>query len=967
MNARWQRVKDLFLQAQELPDAEREAWLAHACAGDDELCAEAMRLLRLQHQSMPLLDEGGLRVLLDDLLPESDGGTVADVTAGRIVGTYQLLRQIGEGGMGRVYLAERADGQFVHQVALKLVRNDLHTPALQQRFLRERDLLARLNHPNIAQLYDGGVSTDGAPYFTLEYVAGQPILAWCDTRRIDARARVRLLLKICDAVAHAHRSLIVHRDIKPSNILVTESGEPKLLDFGIAKALDDERSDLTGAGEHPLTRQYAAPEQLLGEPVTTATDVYALGLLLYVLLCGRMPYRGADLGKCGWVKAILEEGPEPLARAITRTAAHADNAGDAVIQPVNSPSIAAARSTTTGRLRRILRGDLERIVQRALAKSPHARYPGVESLMRDLRAWLDGRAIAGGTRTYRVRKFVRRNVLPLGAAALLFVAVAGAAGIEYFDAQRIAREARNTTAVKDFLLDLFRGANPAAARGTPVTLRDVADRGAARIAALPAEQAGIQAELANVLGTIYFQVGDYSKAAELHARSLAAADAPGGDVRLAATAERLEATDRASLGDNAAAQSLADDAVARLSGQHGVPRQELARALYTAGWIANRRSDLVDAKRMSEAALALARQPPVSAELLYQADMLRGFTARIAHDDKTAADVFAEAAATARGLYGDDDQHAIAALQLAGTAQNSLGDYVAAQALLQRALSASAHVFGAGNPRSVSVGEMAAVNLAQWGKLGEARAQLAQMLSAVAAAQPPDQDLMAELRLNHAEIAADLGDADLATGELVAARDYLQGRRGSDKRELAEAISALGYAHFLQGKPELAESEVRQALDLRAQTRDTNVATEQARLSQIALRRGDAANALLWAERSLTSARALEGERAPDAARAHYLRAAALLGQHRETEAESELRAALADWVQLVPPDGMHFDSVDARLALAELLARRPQDRSEAVRLARQAVQLCERELGADARGTRTARMALARAQAPGR
>ena len=515
----WSRVKLLFTQALDQPAEQREAWMERACAGDAATLAELRSLFAAR--SAPDRVADGVAELLSPLLAEEESPS----DAGAEIGAYRLLRELGVGGMGRVYLAERADGQFTHQVALKLIRSELAAPELIQRFLRERDTLARLAHPNIAQLHDGGVGPDGSPYFTLEYVAGEQITSWCDAHHLGVRARVQLLLKVCDAVEHAHRNLIVHRDIKPSNILVTAEGEPKLLDFGIAKPLaDGPGAELTGTRARPMTREYAAPEQVLGEPVTTATDVYSLGVLLYLLLCGRMPYRRAALGQTGWTKAILEEQPEPLDRAISRTVTQESPATDEGLSPhpssaVDAEALASARSTTPLALRRSLRGDLERIAQRAMAKSPNARYATIAALAQDLRAYLERRAISGGTRTYRLRKFVRRYWLPLGAGALLFVVVLAAAVGMAWESAQVERQARTARAVKDFALDIFKKANPNVARGKALTLRDAVDEGVQRADKIPDEQALVKAEILNTLGTVYYQLGVHKQAYALHRRA----------------------------------------------------------------------------------------------------------------------------------------------------------------------------------------------------------------------------------------------------------------------------------------------------------------------------------------------------------------------------------------------------------------------------------------------------------------
>ena len=253
-------------------------------------CAKSARYWRgAQRGSQGILDHGAAGALRTMGSTES-----ANDLVGQRIGAYRLLRLVGEGGMGSVYLAERDDGDFQQRAALKLIRADFLNDEARARFLRERRILAQLTHPHIAQLHDGGVAANGTPYFTLEYVEGEPITKYCDARKLVIRDRLRLVLQVCAAVAYAHRNLIVHRDLKPSNIFVTNDGEVKLLDFGIAKLLDaDTAQGQTATQSRMMTPEYAAPEQVLGEPITTATDVYAIGVLLYELLCGRLPYARA--------------------------------------------------------------------------------------------------------------------------------------------------------------------------------------------------------------------------------------------------------------------------------------------------------------------------------------------------------------------------------------------------------------------------------------------------------------------------------------------------------------------------------------------------------------------------------------------------------------------------------------------------------------------------------------------------
>lgn len=957
----WQRVKTLFGQALEQPAAQRNAWLQHACDSQPELFARVMALLDARERGPTLLQQDAM-ALLQRVAPEDDSDP-DDV--GTQLGVYRLVKLLGTGGMGRVYLAERADGQFQQRVALKLIRSEFVTADLDKRFQRERDTLARLTHPNIAQLHDGGMDRQGASYFTLEYVPGEPITDWCDTRHVDLRGRVRLLLKVCDAVAYAHRNLVVHRDLKPSNILVTPEGEPKLLDFGIAKVLDPASGNtaLTDSQARPMTREYAAPEQVLGEPVTTATDVHALGVLMYRVLCGRMPYRHAALGQIGWAKSILEENPEAMERALERpfpTSPGADSmlsahrSGEAGIA-----QIATARSTTPAGLRRALRGDLERIVQRALAKAPDARYATAGALAADLNAWLQRRAISGSTRRYRLRMFVRRHWLPLAAAAVLSGVLLASALLMAADARRIAREARTTLAVKNFLLDLFHNANPNTTGGKTMSLREVVDRGARRLSRIPPEQTALRAELGNTLGTIYFQLGDYRKAAELHDQAFRTVADDPANALLAARAERLESTELASLGDNKRAEQLSDDALKRLQSIRPLPLSDMGWALWNAGWIAGKRFEHGKAAQLSRQALELAGKPPVDPELMMLALEQHADSVRLAHHYEAALEDFRRAREISLRLYGPDEQNTISVEQEYGTALSDLSRYAQAETHLQAAFESSKRVFGEASGRTLRVNEMLGINEISSGRIDAARKRYARMLEVVMASVPRNEDVLAEVRLNYAEILAYVDQGDPAEQLLGQVRDYLQHQSGSEPAELAEVFCALGYVHLQAGKLETAESEERQALALLARAQVDGTSYELERLSRILLQRGDVQAALDYGRQAVDNAVKVDGEKSHSAARSHYSYALALAAAQRSADAENELRAALKSYALVLPPAGMHPFSADPRLALGSLLVKRATGHDEGVKLLQQAVSLRSDYLGVDAPRTRAAEKML--------
>jgi eukaryotic-like serine/threonine-protein kinase len=404
----WQALSPYLDQAIAMTDNERSAWLSSLAEWNPALAAQVTALLD-EHR---ILAQEGFLEKSSSALPSAAG------LAGQTIGPYTLISQIGEGGMGSVWLAERSDGRFERRVAVKFLRVALAGRGGEQRFKREGSILGRLAHEHIAELVDAGVSPAGQPYLVLEYVEGEHIDRYCDARKLDVEARLRLFLDTLFAVAHAHANLIVHRDIKPSNVLVSKNGQVKLLDFGIAKLLEAEGQEgvatlLTIEGGGAMTPEYAAHEQVTGTPVTTATDVYALGVLLYVLLTGQHPAGNGPHSPADLVKAIVDIEPTRPSGIVTpiRT-----NAKETITH-------AARRTTTPEKLRRLLRGDLDTIVTKALKKNPQERYASVVALADDLRRHLRHEPISArpDTLAYRATKFVRRNrtVVALGVLALL--------------------------------------------------------------------------------------------------------------------------------------------------------------------------------------------------------------------------------------------------------------------------------------------------------------------------------------------------------------------------------------------------------------------------------------------------------------------------------------------------------------------------------------------------------------------
>jgi serine/threonine protein kinase len=448
--SRIQQVESLFHEVTALaPGPGRRDWLIERCAGDSELLEEVRSLLAA-----------------DDEVRKTPAGIPERAAPGipnSQFGAYRAVQLLGHGGMSAVYLARRADGQFEQTVALKIMAGHLSGPEFLSKFDTERQLLASLNHHNIIRLLDGGVSSDGDPYLIAEYVEGQTVDRHCDARKLDVAARIRVFLQVCDAVDYAHRHLIVHRDLKPGNILVNGEGTVKLLDFGTASLLAGQ-SDLTVTRVRALTPRYASPEQLRGEHLTTATDIYSLGVVLYELLSGAWPFGNPSSMASELSRATGESTPKPPSAVVTEEAA-------------------AGRSATREYLSRLLRGDLAAILAKALENDRGRRYESVRQFAADLVSFLEGRPVLARPQTalYRGRKFLRRHWLPVSAAAVFVVGLSVAALVAGREARTARAEARRSAAINEFLSDML---NPAASQSfdpQTYTVAQMLDAAAARL------------------------------------------------------------------------------------------------------------------------------------------------------------------------------------------------------------------------------------------------------------------------------------------------------------------------------------------------------------------------------------------------------------------------------------------------------------------------------------------------------
>ena len=433
---RWSRVEQLYHTAMEQKEDQRATFLEGSCADDQALRVEVESLIAYARLTGGIIDKPALEVvaaaMAEDVQPQE--GDKTDKMIGARIAQYRIVEKLGAGGMGDVYRAVRADDQFEKQVAIKLVRQGLDTEFVHARFRKERQILAGFEHENIGRLLDGGTTDEGHPYFVMELVEGKAIDEYCDEGKLGTAARIDLFQSVCSAVQYAHQRLVVHRDIKPNNILVTADGVPKLLDFGIATILSAETysptADPTVTAQRMMTPQFASPEQLRGEVITTATDVYSLGVVLYKLLSGHLPYRLRSNSSYDLARAICEDEPERPSTAAGRSGQIMDRDRESL--RVTPEWVSSCRNTRPDKLRRTLSGDLDQILLKALRKEPQRRYASAQDFAKDLQSYTLGLPVSArrDTFSYRSGKFIRRNKLSLTVTAVFaLVVIAGVVAI----------------------------------------------------------------------------------------------------------------------------------------------------------------------------------------------------------------------------------------------------------------------------------------------------------------------------------------------------------------------------------------------------------------------------------------------------------------------------------------------------------------------------------------------------------
>jgi eukaryotic-like serine/threonine-protein kinase len=790
---------------------------------------------------------------------------------GERIGPYRVLGTLGAGGMGEVFLAERADAEFEQQVAIKVVQGGAFSRAVQSRLKVERQILAQLDHPNIAHLLDGGTLPDGAAYLVMEYIDGVPIDTFCDTHRLDIPARLELFVTVCAAVHYAHQNLIVHRDLKPSNILVTTAGVPKLLDFGIAKLLDERQVGqhtlaVTRADLRIMTPDHASPEQVRGQPITTASDVYVLGVLLYKLLAGVGPFVIESVRLVDIERAICEAAPPLPSRAVPD--------GDSA----QAHAISEARGTNVRKLRRTLAGDLDNIVCMAMRKEPERRYGSAEQLAGDIRRYLQGKPVIArkDTLSYRSTKFVKRHWLPVAAGSVVFFLILAFTVTTYVQSLRIAAE-RDRVAeqreaaeheraraeeVSTFLVDLFKLSDPELNSGNRVTARELLDSSTKRLREAFKDQPATKAALLATVGAVYDSLGQYQDAVPILRESLAL---------------QLQSTDKSHVdtllelgrvlfeGGNLQDAEIPLQEALRLSQREfGAAALESGRALWVLGQLRDRQGESAGAIDLYRRALGILEttQAPSTEVARLLDDLAQDYCTE--QQWPLAKQTYERALAIDRDILGNDHPRVASHLHnLAIVAQN-MGDLKRAEKLYLEAIGSEVRAYGDQHPETAVARGNYALLLEREGRLTEAEPLLRDALN-------------------------------------VSLKVW-----GADNFYVGYARVSLAIVLHDEGQWREAESQFRQALSIYDKSLPANHPYRAAALMHLArllVDRGRAQEALPLSEQSVAIWSANFPASHPPGAQAHAIHAYALSRLGRRREAADELATAVPILLAARGPD----------------------------------------------------------------
>ncbi len=893
----WQRIEALFYAARELSPVARPAFLDQACGTDLSLKREVESLLDSSDKSIGFLKESVQEAARHFAASDQE------IFTGRQIGSYRLLRVLGEGGMGRVYLAARADDLYQQQVAIKLMHAGLgQAQRMLLRFGAERQILANLNHPNIARLLDGGIE-DGLPYLVMEYVDGVAIDQYCRSHKLALEERLRLFTTLCGAVEYAHKNLVVHRDIKPGNILVSNDGVPKLLDFGIAKLLDPEGGEVaaTRTTERLMTPEYASPEQVRGDRITTSTDVYALGVLLYELLSGRRPFHFETASPIDVALAICEQ--EPTAPSIIGKT-----------HPQTAPPDASKK----------LSGDLDNIVLMAMRKEPARRYVSVGQLAEDIEAYLGGYPVHARTDTWKYRsgKFVRRHKAAVTAALVIAVALVGfSIGMGVLE-RRAQRERLAAEREAQFLNSIFQSTTPEQTKGKQITGRELLDQGASRVESEFSGEPQLQATLFDNIGRAYLGLGLYDKAEPLLQRAYDLKRKTAGDtLDTAATEDGLATAIRLSF-QYKRAEPLFRNALAIRQNKLAANDPMVAASMSNLGECLYWDAQNQEAESLLRTALEIQRrQQPQSAPLSATENYLSLVLQRKGQFSE-ASQLLRDALAIDGRVDGTDSpSYANSLHNLAGTLIDA-GDLSGAEAMDRQALDLRRKINGAGHPDlGYPLNNLGFIFLER-GDWAGAAPFLQEALEIRRKISNKDARLAAALN-NRARMLQEKGEYKSAQETYDQSLAMMREASGPESWSIAKIMANLGLLYLDTGDYPKAEQYERQALEMRQKlggAESPDAASSFINLALVRSMQRDPASAATLLQQALDIRKKELPAGHPSIISAEVRLGEALVDEGKSAEAEPLLRQAVTE-IHAVTFPLVPWQIAEAEIALGDSLA----------------------------------------------
>jgi eukaryotic-like serine/threonine-protein kinase len=897
----WHRVEDLYHRVLELDESRRAEFIEQSCRDDEVLRREVESLLAHEKAAEHFIESPALEVM-GKLVANEPG-----ITEGARIGAYRIVREVGHGGMAVVYLGERDDQNFRKRVAIKMVKPGIGTEQVLQRFRNERQTLAALDHSNIVKLLDGGSTESGLPYLVMEYVEGLPIDRYCDLNKLSIAGRLRLFRDVCSAVQYAHQNLVIHRDLKPGNILITKEGLPRLLDFGIAKLLNPECLEtplVTRMDWRAMTPEYASPEQVLGDPVNSATDIYSLGVLLYEILTGHRPYQVAGSSRREIERLVCEnEPPRPSTQVST--------------DREQLKAIAEMRVAEPKQLVSLLRGDLDWITMKAIEKDPGRRYATASELSADIGRYLSHEPVLArpASAAYRARKYVRRHPVGVTVAAGLVLLLAGFTGMQSFQLRRTTRERDRANRVTEFMEGMFKVSDPSAARGNTITAREILDKASKDIDTGLAQDPELRAQMMYVMGNVYRELGLFPRAQLLYGRSADIRRRVLGPENL----ETLRSMDDLGWilnqeGRAAEAEKLQRETSATRRRVFGVQNLDTLKSMSNLAWTLDREGHYAEAEKLEREVLDNERRV-LKTDNRETTAAMNNLAATLGHEGHLAEaeKLKRETLNIRRRILGPEHRETLTAMNNLAYSLQQEGHYAEAEKLQRETLNLQRRVLGPEHPDTLRSMNNLANSLVAEDHLAEALQLQREALGTKQRVLGPEhQDTLWAMR----SLAETLQREGHYSEAEKLQRQTLEIQRrvlGPDRPNTLETMSSLAVTLNKEGQSSEAEKLQWQTVDTMRRVlgpEHPNTLVTNDGLVQTLEKEGRYNEAERLARATLETQRRVLGPEHPDAASTAYDLACVLAHSGRSDEAISVLREAIhhgldsaADLAMATDPD----------------------------------------------------------------